>query len=382
MKHPFQLLLANKQGSLLFAAVQNHILVYNTSTGKIVGHWFDDQQSTHKNHQLERRTGKQISSKVQIYNHVKCLALTESESHLVASTDSDKSVLIFTLDYDSENILTLSKRQPMAKRPYAITTHDGEAIVADKFGDAYTVPIDLNPPVLEKDLVPILGHVSMLTDVIVGVHNDKPFLITSDRDEHIRVSSYPKSYVIKLFLHGHEEFISQLCLVDDLLVSGGGDDYLFVWNWYTGEMLTKFDLKDIVRPFLTDAHLPPEKYRSEDSPREISIAKIEFVQFGDAKYFVVLVEHTSCLIVLKYEEKELKLHNIIKLDLLCVAFTVGNDSVYVSLVSESILQRLTFPDGSPKNLIIDTNLIPIDVNTKSEFAELYPVATLRKRSEY
>lgn len=81
---------------------------------------------------------------MQIYNHIKCLVLTGSESHLVASTDSDKSVLIFTLDYDSENILTLSKRQPMAKRPYAITTHDGEAIVADKFGDAYTVPIDLN----------------------------------------------------------------------------------------------------------------------------------------------------------------------------------------------------------------------------------------------
>ncbi|KAI5970207.1 TRM82 [Candida margitis] len=378
MKHPFQLLLANKEGTLLFAAVQNHIIVYSTSTGEVKGHWFDDQQSPHKNNQLERRTGKHISSKTQIHNHIKCLALTES--HLVASTDSDKSVLIFTIDHNSDNILTLSKRQPMPKRPYAITTYDGEAIVADKFGDAYTVPIDSNPPVLEKDLVPILGHVSMLTNVVMGVHNDKPFLITSDRDEHIRISNYPKSHVIKSFLHSHEEFVSQLCLIDDLLVSGGGDDYIFVWNWYQGNLLSKFDLKEAMTPFLTDAHFPPEKYRSENSPKEISVAKIECMQRGDAKYFVVLVEHTSCLVVLEYSKNQLKLHNIIQLDNPCVTFTVGGDSIYVSL-EETILQCLSFPDGKVQTPVIEINSIPVDVD-KAEFADLYPVATLRKRSEY
>ncbi|KAI5956695.1 TRM82 [Candida theae] len=380
MKHPFQLLRTNRQCKLLFAAVQNHILVYNTSSGKVIGHWFDDQQSTHRNHQLERRTGKQISSKVQIYNHIKCLSLTES--HLVASTDSDKSVLVFTLDYESDNILTLSKRQPMPKRPYAITTYDGVAIVADKFGDAYTVAIDSNPPVAEKDLVPILGHVSMLTDVVVGVHNDKPFLITSDRDEHIRVSNYPKAYAIKSFLQGHEEFVSQLCLVGDLLVSGGGDDYLFVWNWYTGELLSKFDLKGVVSPFLNEAHFPPEKYRSEDSPKEISVAKIEYVEYENEKYFVVLVERTSCLIVLAYKDNTLIVHQVILLNEDCVTFTVGNGSIYVSLESEAVLQRLNFLNGTSQELLIDTNSIPIDVKAKSEYAEMFPVTTLRKRSEY
>ena len=52
---------------------------------------------------------------------------------------------------------------------------------------------------LQKKLVPILGHVSMLTDVLIGKFNNKEFIISTDRDEHIRISNYPKSYVIKDF---------------------------------------------------------------------------------------------------------------------------------------------------------------------------------------
>ena len=107
--------------------------------------------------------------------------------------------------------MKLIKRQPIPKRPSSITidSQGQRAIVADKFGDVYTVSINDDFSTseieieIEKDIQPILGHVSMLTDITMATthhnNNNKQFIITADRDEHIRISNYPKSYVIKNF---------------------------------------------------------------------------------------------------------------------------------------------------------------------------------------
>ena len=108
--------------------------------------------------------------------------------------------------------MKLIKRQPIPKRPSSITidSQGQRAIVADKFGDVYTVSINDDSSMseieieIEKDIQPILGHVSMLTDITMATthhnNNNKQFIITADRDEHIRISNYPKSYVIKIFI--------------------------------------------------------------------------------------------------------------------------------------------------------------------------------------
>jgi len=49
----------------------------------------------------------------------------------------------------------------------------------------------------------MLGHVSMLTDILLS--KDEKYVITSDRDEKIRVTKYPKTYIIKNFCLGHKE---------------------------------------------------------------------------------------------------------------------------------------------------------------------------------
>lgn len=194
----------------------------------------------------------------------------------------------------------------MPKRPsgLAISPNNKALIIADKFGDVYALPLDPNDtlsgeatsmavkhyrdplkpaanahtvhskinlrslemqhralerrekgpkeeqpkqpeePAFEHTL--ILGHVSMLTGVLVREFEGRRYILTSDRDEHIRVSRYiPQNYVVEAFCLGHKEYVNCLAVSAEspgILVSGGGDDELFVWNWPTGALLSKADI--------------------------------------------------------------------------------------------------------------------------------------------
>ena len=101
----------------------------------------------------------------------------------------------------------------------------------------------------------LLGHVSLLTDLAyVRLNEDdspsgkrRDYILTSDRDEHIRVSrGIPQAHIIEGYCLGHTEFISKLCVpqqLRQLLLSGGGDGYLWVWDWMSGTLRQKLDLR-------------------------------------------------------------------------------------------------------------------------------------------
>jgi tRNA (guanine-N(7)-)-methyltransferase subunit TRM82 len=189
----------------------------------------------------------------------------------------------------------------MPKRPSSVAiATDGQSILcADKFGDVYAVPLLPSTSAVGEDdssvqstpitqrLVPkganertvhskrnlkaledqrkhrgaardlpkegpsfehehLLGHVSMLTTVATATASGKPYILTGDRDEHIRVSrGAPQAHVIETFCLGHEAFVNALCVPDfrpERLVSGGGDNELFLWDWLAGRLLAKVDL--------------------------------------------------------------------------------------------------------------------------------------------
>jgi tRNA (guanine-N(7)-)-methyltransferase subunit TRM82 len=134
----------------------------------------------------------------------------------------------------------------------------------------------------------LLGHVSMLTDLILAAAeapaptpasapasasapapasapnpsasvNASPdpsaktlreHIITCDRDEHIRVSrGIPQTHVIERYCLGHTEFVSRLFVPPgrpELLLSGGGDDYIYIWNWQSGVLRHRLDLRCIL----------------------------------------------------------------------------------------------------------------------------------------
>lgn len=102
----------------------------------------------------------------------------------------------------------------------------------------------------------LLGHVSLLTDLAYvtlsasesALGKKRSYILTSDRDEHIRVSrGLPQAHVIENYCLGHTEFVSKLCVPPwqpQLLVSGGGDDYLLVWEWLSGTVRLRVNLRE------------------------------------------------------------------------------------------------------------------------------------------
>jgi tRNA (guanine-N(7)-)-methyltransferase subunit TRM82 len=198
----------------------------------------------------------------------------------------------------------------MSRRPSSITltTDETTILCADKFGDVYALPLLPSPdeekpeapvasePVEEeeeaakftpsatvltvhsgrnrrtleeqqkqkaknklktKDAVTfkhdlLLGHVSMLTDLATLNVQGRNYIISADRDEHIRISrGVPQAHIIEGFCFGHKEFISKLCLTKrGVLVSGGGDAELYVWDVLKYTLLAKMPLRDTALAYL------------------------------------------------------------------------------------------------------------------------------------
>ena len=52
----------------------------------------------------------------------------------------------------------------------------------------------------------VLGHTSLLTTFLLS--HDEKYILTADRDEHIRVSWYPQGYCIESYCLGSTKFVS------------------------------------------------------------------------------------------------------------------------------------------------------------------------------
>ncbi|KAF2013275.1 guanine-N(7)--methyltransferase subunit TRM82 [Aaosphaeria arxii CBS 175.79] len=278
-----------------------------------------------------------------------CLALSNDQQYIVAITGEDKCVRVFHIDSDYR-IHQLSQR-PMARRPCAITltSDDSTILCADKFGDVYALPLLMSPDdgVQDQEVPPttstaeqpetpvefkpsasvltvhsgrnrkvleeqirqaslgqrkskeplkfkhelLLGHVSMLTDIVYANVNGRGYIVTSDRDEHVRVSrAPPQAHIIEGFCHGHEEFVNRLCLVSSgRLVSGGGDAQLFVWDWLNYRLLTTIDVRDAVLRFLKSQAELSSIVPANEEGFKVAVTGIWNVPRSDAQRDEILV---------------------------------------------------------------------------------------------
>ncbi|PCH44155.1 hypothetical protein WOLCODRAFT_164948 [Wolfiporia cocos MD-104 SS10] len=215
---------------------------------------------------------------------IRCAVVDDGFTH-VATVGDDKKLKVWAIDG-----LTLLSERELPKKPTDISfTRDGQTIVvSDKFGDIFTYPLHpaATPEPSSAPLVGsskrgaltshenpsggalILGHVSLLTCFLLTP--DEKYIITADRDEHIRVSWYPKGYMIERYCLGHEKFVSTIHIptfAPGTLVSGGGDPMLKVWDWMSGTLLTEVPILETVEPFIK-IRAPKGKWRGEDGDEE------------------------------------------------------------------------------------------------------------------
>ena len=323
------------ENAFLLAACGPKLLSTCLTTGEVVSEWTATEQvsngtkqkaptqSDGENGEGSSKKQKTFPSPPNLPNIIK-LSVSPDQAHAVAVTD-DKCVRVFQVHGDGK-LSELSSRA-MPKRPCAIQILPDNATIlcGDKFGDVYSLPLlpkdpqpkdsteasqpPEEPPFKpsattqtvhtarnlkalesqkkQKNLTPktkqplafehqlLLGHVSMLTDMAYATREvdgkRRGYIITADRDEHIRVSrGPPQSHIIETYCLGHKAFVSKICVLPgmDLLLSGGGDEWLGLWEWPEGRLRCElFDFGVGIRHDLED-----NKNYPHDDPEHIAVS--------------------------------------------------------------------------------------------------------------
>ncbi|KAH9451564.1 hypothetical protein Pst134EA_025511 [Puccinia striiformis f. sp. tritici] len=208
-------------------------------------------------------------------SHSGFIRLLLIHNSVLVSTGEDKALKTWSLP----GLKLINSRQLIKRATSIAVSPDGKNIViADKFGDVYDLPFDApsqtifqadpdqeaeerKPSVtgteegaMKKTLPPIAGHVSVLTALAFIPTDTSALLVTADRDEHIRISRYPQAWSIVGYLLGHRKFVAALLWLPHpdpahhgRLLSAGGDDALFVWDYLRGKVLHTVDVSGLAK---------------------------------------------------------------------------------------------------------------------------------------
>ncbi|KAF8216772.1 WD40-repeat-containing domain protein [Mycena galopus ATCC 62051] len=208
------------------------------------------------------------------------LAAVDKHGKHLATSGNDKLLKLWQIDG-----LKLLNERELPKNPTGLAfTQDGQTILSsDKFGDIFSYELNPPPQTVEQKKASlashenpsggklILGHTSFLTAFLLSF--DEKFIITADRDEHIRVSWYPQGYNVEMYCLGHEKFVSALHIppfAPTELVSGGGDPMLKIWDWMTGKVKREIPILHAVEPFIKvkPARRTPRRFEDGDEENE------------------------------------------------------------------------------------------------------------------
>ncbi|KAG0296463.1 tRNA (guanine-N(7)-)-methyltransferase non-catalytic subunit trm82 [Linnemannia gamsii] len=239
---------------------------------------------------------------------VQVMAFSPDGAFLATAAD-DKIMKI----WDTESWKVLGTRT-LVRRSNALHFNNSgsHVITADKFGDIYNMVRDIPDvvaPVKSAETTedaegdedegeqPILGHVSMATDLVLTP--DNKYVITSDRDEHIRVSQYPKGHNIETYCLGHTSFVTTIRILPGTthkyLISGAGDATIRAWEYMQGREVQTFNIREALG-------MPPAEADAEDD-----VTVFSFAVCPTKSHIAAVIEKESRLLILQWNEAEAKL---------------------------------------------------------------------------
>ena len=136
---------------------------------------------------------------------------------------------------DAETLEVVHKSAALQKKIGQLCYVAGHSkiVIGDKTGEVFEAAFDAAKGFGEATF--LLGHTASMITGISSALGGK-VVVTTDKDEHVRVSRYPNSGVIERFCFGHSGFVSALVNVrDDVIATGGGDGLLKVWSLPSGD---------------------------------------------------------------------------------------------------------------------------------------------------
>ncbi|KAL2312510.1 tRNA (guanine-N(7)-)-methyltransferase non-catalytic subunit trm82 [Schizosaccharomyces pombe] len=391
-KHPCQFLTWNSKHNYIVCCSGPYLLGFSCSTGeKIFEHCYRD--NINEKHREAAAYGEAIRQ----------VAFSKDYSRM-ATVSEDKCLRLWDSTQPDKIELLYQKNIPKRCADLCFAGSN-EIVFGDKFGDVYCVdenwfttsevteekksnvvegkqePVNnetLKNSKLQK-LEPIMGHVSILTQLIVAQNpqnSKEEIIITSDKDEHIRISRFPNAFVIEGFCLGHEDFVSRMSLYDNrTLISGGGDNHVFVWDLENFKCLDAFDLRSAFSTYL-----------SLNQPMVVSVIlpifKRQLVAFA--------CEGMAGLIFAKVTpEKRLLFHSALKLSgpvLDAVLLDTDTDQILISLDSSftfgACFECVKFDEGNAAVLTKPDVIKRIEsdglISTEKPFCPLAQIHTLRK----
>ncbi|XP_017888258.1 tRNA (guanine-N(7)-)-methyltransferase non-catalytic subunit WDR4 [Ceratina calcarata] len=192
----------------------------------------------------------------------------------------------------NQNLL-LNKTLPRAASKVKFTSNN-DIVVADKTGDVYI----FSGKQSDNGSL-LLGHLSMILDVLVT--KDQEYIITTDRDEKIRVSMFPNSYNIVSYCLGHKKFVTNVVELPhdkSVLMSCGGDGVFILWDYRVGKELLCIDFHDKIPT--NDIERFNEQLRDcnlDESVQELPVKYLRLSLFDASSSLAVISFYNSSLLL-------------------------------------------------------------------------------------